>query len=145
MTVGSGASYELLCFSAFLIAVYGINRMGKRDKAKAERLLTVLLVGLFFGVGWEPQGTGLVWRYPGYRIYAFMDIPLALLLSWSWWMVVCRLVADGIEGSLGRIMARKHGLIPMAATYVTGALVALVIEPLSVAFGWWDYLFYRAS
>ena len=51
MTVGSGASYELLCFSAFLVAVYGISRMGKRDKAKAERLLAVLLVGLFFGVG----------------------------------------------------------------------------------------------
>jgi hypothetical protein len=140
LTVGSGASYEFLCFSAFLIAVYGISRMGKRDKAKAERLLAVLLVGLFFGVGWEPQGTELVWRYPGYRFYAFMDIPLALLLSWSWWMVVCRLVADGIEGSLGRVMARKHGLIPVAATYVAGALVALVIEPLSVAFGWWDYL-----
>jgi hypothetical protein len=104
------------------------------------KLLSVLFVGLFFAVGWEPQGTGLVWRYPGYGVYAFMEIPLALLLSWSWWMVICRVIADKIDIALERIVGRKVLLSSTAAVYLAGVLVALVVEPLSVSLGWWEYL-----
>ena len=138
--MGSGVSYELICFSAFLVAAFAVGRLWVRGEGGGERLLSVLIVGLFFAVGWEPQGTGLVWRYPGYRVYAFMEIPLALLLSWSWWMVACRVIADRIEGALERIVGRRGSLSSTATVYLTGVLVALVIEPLSVSMGWWEYL-----
>jgi hypothetical protein len=137
--MGSGASYELICFTAFLLTVLGVWRVWRRDRDRGEALVSVLLVGLFFGVGWEPQGTELVWSYPGYRLYAFMDIPLALLLSWSWWMVACSLVAGRLEAFLGRALGRD-GLAFVVSAYASGVLAALVIEPLSVAMGWWDYL-----
>jgi hypothetical protein len=138
--MGSGASYELICFAVFLATALGVWRVWGRDRARGEALVSMLLVGLFFGVGWEPQGTELVWSYPGYRIYAFMDIPLALLLSWSWWMVGCSLVAGRLEAPLGRVLGRVDGLAFVVSAYVSGVLAAMVIEPLSVAMGWWDYL-----
>lgn len=138
--MGSGASYEIICISVLLATVLGLSRIWKRDVARAERLLVVLLVGLFFGVGWEPQGTELVWSYPGYRFYAFMDVPFAIILSWSWWMVVCYIIAERVEGFLHKILHRYHWLASVASVYVSGVLVALVVEPFSVALGWWDYL-----
>jgi hypothetical protein len=124
----------------FLVTVLGVWRVWRRDRSRGEVLVSVLLVGFFFGVGWEPQGTELVWRYPGYRLYAFMDIPLTLLLSWSWWMVACSLIAGKLEALLGRFLGRASGLPFVVSAYVSGVLAALVIEPLSVAMGWWDYL-----
>jgi hypothetical protein len=103
-------------------------------------LVSVLLGGFFFGVGWEPQGTELVWSYPGYRFYAFMDIPLTILLSWSWWMVACSRIAGKLEALLGRFLDRANGLPFVVSAYLSGVLAALVIEPFSVAMGWWDYL-----
>jgi hypothetical protein len=138
--MGSGAFYELICFAAFLVTVLGVWRVWGRDRDRGESLAAVLLVGLFFGVGWEPQGTELVWSYPGYRLYAFMDIPLALLLSWSWWMVACSLVAGRLEALLSRVLGRASGLAFVVSAYVSGVLAAMIIEPLSVAMGWWDYL-----
>lgn len=138
--MGSGVSYELVCYSAFLLVALGVIRLRVRDKDRGDGLLSVLLVGLFFAVGWEPQGTELVWRYPGYIVYAFMDIPLALLLSWSWWMVVCRVTATGIERSLSKVTGRRGWASSKGAVFLAGVLVALVIEPLSVSMGWWDYL-----
>ena len=130
----------MICFTVFLVTVLGIRRIWGRDRSRGEALVSVLLVGLFFGVGWEPQGTELVWSYPGYRVYAFMDIPLALLLSWSWWMVACNLVAGKLEAFLGRVLGKVSGLSFVVSAYLSGVLAALVIEPLSVAMGWWDYL-----
>ena len=138
--MGSGASYELICFTVFLVTALGVGLAWRRDRDRGEALAAVLLVGLFFGVGWEPQGTELVWSYPGYRLYAFMDIPLALLLSWSWWMVACSLAAGRLEALLSRVLGRWDGLPFAVSAYVSGVLAALVIEPLSVAMGWWDYL-----
>lgn len=138
--LGSGASYELVCFTVFLVTALGVWRVWRRDRDRGEALAAVLLVGLFFGVGWEPQGTELVWSYPGYRLYAFMDIPLALLLSWSWWMVACSFIAGKLEALLGRALGSANGLAFAVSAYVSGVLAALVIEPLSVAMGWWDYL-----
>ena len=138
--MGSGASYELVCFTVFLVTVLGVWRVWKRDRDRGEGLAAVLLVGLFFGVGWEPQGTELVWSYPGYWLYAFMDIPLAILLSWSWWMVACSLIAGRLEALLGSVLGRVDGLAFVVSAYVSGVLAAMVIEPLSVAMGWWDYL-----
>lgn len=131
-----GTSYELICFTVFLATVLGVWLVWRRDRDRGEELVSVLIVGLFFGVGWEPQGTELVWSYPGYRLYAFMDIPLAILLSWSWWMVACSLVAGRLEALLSRV----DGLTFAVSAYVSGVLAALVIEPLSTAMGWWDYL-----
>jgi len=139
-SMGSGASYELVCFTVFLVTVLGVWRVWKRDRDRGEGLAAVLLVGLFFGVGWEPQGTELVWSYPGYWLYAFMDIPLAILLSWSWWMVACSLIAGRLEALLGSVLGRVDGLAFVVSAYVSGVLAAMVIEPLSVAMGWWDYL-----
>jgi hypothetical protein len=110
------------------------------DEIRARELLVVLLVGLFFGVGWEPQGTELVWSYPGYRFYAFMGIPFAIILSWSWWMIVCYFVAERIEIFLHKSLHREHWLVSLTSMYVSGVLVALVVEPFSVALGYWDYL-----
>ena len=138
--MGSGASYELICFAVFLVTALGVWLVWKRDRTRGEALAAVLLVGLFFGVGWEPQGTELVWSYPGYRLYAFMDIPLALLLSWSWWMVGCSLVAGRLEALLDRVLGRVDGLAFVVSAYVSGVLAAVIIEPLSVAMGWWEYL-----
>ena len=139
-SMGSGASYELVCFTVFLVTVLGVWRVWKRDRDRGEGLAAVLLVGLFFGVGWEPQGTELVWSYPGYWLYAFMDIPLAILLSWSWWMVACSLIAGRLEALLGSVLGRVDGLAFVVSAYVSGVLAAMVIEPLSVAMGWWEYL-----
>ena len=139
-SMGSGASYELVCFTVFLVTVLGVWRVWKRDRDRGEGLAAVLLVGLFFGVGWEPQGTELVWSYPGYWLYAFMDIPLAILLSWSWWMVACSLIAGRLEALLSSVLGRVDGLAFVVSAYVSGVLAAMVIEPLSVAMGWWDYL-----
>jgi hypothetical protein len=139
-SMGSGASYELVCFTVFLVTVLGVWRVWKRDRDRGEGLAAVLLVGLFFGVGWEPQGTELVWSYPGYWLYAFMDIPLAILLSWSWWMVACSLIAGRLEALLDSVLGRVDGLAFVVSAYVSGVLAAMVIEPLSVAMGWWDYL-----
>jgi hypothetical protein len=138
--MGSGASYELICFAVFLVAILGVWRVWERDRDRGERLAAVLFVGLFFGVGWEPQGTELVWSYPGYRLYAFMDIPLALLLSWSWWMVACSLVAGRLEALVGHVLGRASGLAFVVSAYLSGVLAAVIIEPFSVAMGWWDYL-----
>jgi hypothetical protein len=124
----------------FLVTVLGVRLVWERDRDRGERLAAILLVGLFFGVGWEPQGTELVWSYPGYRLYAFMDIPLALILSWSWWMVACSIFAGKLEALLGRLLERDSGLVSTASAYLSGVLAALIIEPLSVAMGWWDYL-----
>jgi len=140
LVMGSGAFYELICFAVFLVTVLGVWRVWRGDRDRGESLAAVLLVGLFFGVGWEPQGTELVWSYPGYRIYAFMDIPLALLLSWSWWMVACSLVAGRLEVLLSRVLGRASGLTFVVSAYLSGVLAATIIEPLSVAMGWWDYL-----
>ena len=138
--MGSGSSYELICFAVFLVTTLAVRWVWGRDRDRGESLAAVLLVGLFFGVGWEPQGTELVWSYPGYRLYAFMDIPLALLLSWSWWMVACSLVAGRLEALLGRVLGRANGLAFVVSAYLSGVLAAMIIEPLSVAMGWWDYL-----
>jgi hypothetical protein len=137
---GSGVSYELICFSAFIVTTISIGRLCIKGEKGGERLLSVLLVGLFFAFGWEPQGTGLVWRYPGYVVYTFMEIPLALLLSWSWWMVACRLLADFIEKGLNRIFRGMGQYASTVAVYFSGVLVALIVEPLSVSMDWWDYL-----
>ena len=107
---------------------------------KAENLLVVGLVGLFFGVSWEPQGTQLVWSYPGYNFYAFMDIPFALILSWSWWMVVCQIVSIWIEGFLNKIHILGRSIVSTTSMCISGILVALIVEPFSVALWWWDYL-----
>jgi hypothetical protein len=138
--VGPGASYEIICISVFLVTLIGVHRVWKRDASRARELLVVLLVGLFFGVGWEPQGTELVWRYPGYRFYAFMSIPFAIILSWSWWMIVCYVVAERIEIFLYKILYREHWLVSLTSMYISGVFVALVVEPFSVALGYWDYL-----
>ncbi len=140
LVMGSGASYELVCFTMFIVTTLAVRWVWRRDRDRGESLAAVLLVGLFFGVGWEPQGTELVWSYPGYWLYAFMDIPLALLLSWSWWMVACSLVAERLEALLGRVLGRVEGLAFVVSAYVSGVLAAMVIEPLSVAMGWWEYL-----
>jgi hypothetical protein len=138
--MGSGVSYELICFATFLVSVLGVWLVWGRDRDRGERLTAVLLVGLFFGVGWEPQGTELVWSYRGYWLYAFMDIPLALLLSWSWWMVACSLVAGRLEALLDRLLGGIEGLAFVVSAYLSGVMAAVIIEPLSVAMGWWDYL-----
>lgn len=138
--MGSGTSYELICFTMFIVTTLAVRWVWGRNRDRGEGLAAVLLVGLFFAVGWEPQGTELVWSYPGYWLYAFMDIPLALLLSWSWWMVACSLVAGRLEALLGRVLGRVEGLAFVVSAYVSGVLAAMVIEPLSVAMGWWEYL-----
>jgi hypothetical protein len=138
--MGSGASYELISFTMFLVAVMSVWLVWRRDRDQGERLIAVLLVGLFFGVGWEPQGTELVWSYPGYWFYAFMDIPVALFLSWSWWMVACSLVAGRLEALLSHLLSYIDGLVFVVSAYLSGVIAAVIIEPLSVAMGWWDYL-----
>jgi len=138
--LSGGASYEVLCALAFIIALVGIHRAWRRDRDRAETLVSVLVVGLFFGITWEPEGTGLVWSYHGFRVYAFMGIPLAILLSWAWWMILCHLISERMM----RISARAWGmrnrrLISMMAYFVSGLLVALIVEPLSVYLDWWEY------
>jgi len=138
--MGYGAFYEIICFSALLITLLLLTRLWRKDQGKANELLAVLLVGLFFGVGWEPQGTELIWSYPGYRLYAFMDIPVAILVSWSWWMVACRLISNRAAKFMKKTPLNGAWSTSTAAFYISGILVALVVEPLSVALGGWNYL-----
>ena len=141
MMLSGGASYEVLCALAFIIALVGIHRAWRRDRARAEILISVLVVGLFFGLTWEPEGIGLVWNYHGFRVYTFMDIPLAILLSWAWWMILCHLISERIMRISNRILRKRNRrLISTATFFMSGFLVALIIEPLSVYLDWWSYL-----
>lgn len=136
-----GAAYEVLCMLAFIIALVGIQRAWLRDRDRAETLISILVVGLFFGLTWEPEGIGLVWNYHSFRVYAFMGIPIAILLSWAWWMILCRLISERMMRVSNRIRRKgNRGLISMVTFFMSGFLVALVIEPLSVYLDWWSYL-----
>jgi hypothetical protein len=55
-------------------------------------------------------------------------------------MVICRLIADRIDRSLKKVKSNDFWLTPIIAFYLSGVLVALIVEPLSVALGWWEYL-----
>jgi len=70
-----------------------------------------------------------------------MDIPLAILLSWAWWMILCRLISERMMRISNRIWGKRNRrLISMATFFLSGFLVALIIEPLSVYLDWWSYL-----
>ncbi|MEE8354859.1 MAG: hypothetical protein V3S09_03445, partial [Candidatus Bathyarchaeia archaeon] len=140
--MGSGASYELTCFAVFLVTVLGVWRVwggtglgGRRSCRYCWWGSSSVWGGSPRGRSWSgaTRGTELVWSYPGYRLYAFMDIPLALLLSWSWWMVACSPIAGRLEGLLGRVLGRVEGLAFVVSAFVSGVLADMVIEPLSVA------------
>ena len=136
-----GASYKVICTLAFILAIIGIHRVWRGARDKAETLISVLLVGLFFGLTWEPEGTGLVWSYLGFRIYTYMDIPLLMFLNWAWWMILCYMIAERIMGIFNRTLGNKnYWLMSTIAFFISGTLVALIIEPLSVSLGLWKYL-----
>jgi len=138
MVLSGGAWYEVICASAFILALAGIRRVWGTERA--ETLVSVLVVGLFFGVSWEPEGTGLVWSYHGFRIYAFMGIPLAILLSWAWWMILCRLLSERMLRLIERGWGAGSRRLNSVAFFASGLLAASVIEPLSVYLNWWEYL-----
>lgn len=141
MVFYGGASYEALSTLAFILTLAGIRRVWNKEESKAETLISVLVVGLFFGVAWEPEGIGLVWSYRGFRIHAFMGIPIAILLSWAWWMVVCYLLSERLARLFDRAWGRRgRRLTSTAAFFASGLLASLVIEPISVYLGWWEYL-----
>lgn len=118
---------SIACFVATAIYIY------RARKGKGKALLPTFLIGLFFAFAWEPEGTKLIWEYPGYSVYVFMDIPLAILVSWAWCMSLCHLFVDRITG-----MSRSR-LIAAVSPFAAGILVGLVVETTSVFFHWWEY------
>lgn len=80
--MNNGPLYEYLSFISYtLTAIYIYSLWRKGEEERAEVLSSILLLGSFFGLSWEFLGTGLIWIYLGYRIYAFDGAPLAIIIS----------------------------------------------------------------
>jgi hypothetical protein len=135
----NGAFYELICYIVFIFVLMFSYFIWNRNRKRAETLISILVMGFFFSLAWEPQGTGLVWVYRGFKIIAFMDIPFSLFLSWSLWMALCYIIAHRIIKELRKV-SKRYQLISKIAFFISGIIVASLIEPLSVSLGWWDYL-----
>lgn len=135
-----GTLYEIIGISVTTITIIWIIKSRRKQKDKADPLISIFLVGLFFGLGWEPQGTGVIWSYQGFNLYPFMGIPLVIILDWSWAMVVCHLLSKQIT-RLSKLAGsiRDHWIITEASFFLSGALMALIVEPTFVSLGMWQY------
>jgi len=140
--VYGGASYEIIGISTFIITIIGIVKSWRKNGDKADPLISIFLVGLFFGVGWELQGTGPIWSYRGFNLYTYADIPLVIILNWSWIMILCHLISKQIRRILVPIRSIKdHWIVSKGSFFLSGVLIALIVEPLFVSLGWWQYHF----
>jgi hypothetical protein len=105
-------------------------------------LVSIFLVGLFFSFSWEIQGTGLIWSYQGFNLYIYAGIPLVILLDWSWVMILCHLISEQIERIFERVHSlRGHSMVSKASLFFSGSLLALIVEPIFVFLGRWQYHF----
>jgi hypothetical protein len=135
-----GALYEIIGISIYIITIIGIVKSWKKDRDKANTLMSILLVGLFFGASWEPQGTGPIWSYHGFNLYTYADIPLVIILNWSWCMILCHLISKQVRRIFIPIRSIKdHWIAFKGSFFLSGVLVAFMVEPILVYFGWWQY------
>lgn len=133
--------YEAVGVLAPIAAAVLILRVRRSDTGYADTLISIGLVGLFFGFSWEPQGTDLVWSYPGFNLYAFMGVPAVIIFSWSWWMMLAYMVSKRVSRLLGRVHTSRYGgFTTKLAYFVSGVISALIIETTAVFYGWWEYL-----
>jgi competence protein ComGF len=138
--VNVGTLYEISGISVTTITIIWIIKSWRKQKDKADPLISIFLVGLFFGLGWEPQGTGVIWSYQGFNLYPFMGIPLVIILDWSWAMIICHLLSKQIT-QLSKLAGsvRDHWIITEMSFFLSGALMALIVEPIFVSLGMWQY------
>ena len=135
-----GALYEIIGILTFFITVFVIVKSWRKNRDKADSLMSILLVGLFFGAAWEPQGTGPIWSYHGFNLYTYADIPLVIILNWSWCMILCQLISKQIRQIFIPIKSIKdHWIVFKGSFFLSGVLVAFMVEPILVYFGWWQY------
>jgi len=135
-----GALYEIIGISTFVITIFRIVKSCRKNSEKGDTLMSILLVGLFFGAAWEPQGTGPIWSYHGFNLYTYADIPLVIILNWSWCMILCHHISKHIRRILVPVLSIKdHWIVIKGSFFLSGVLVAFMVEPILVYFGWWQY------
>jgi len=135
--------YEWVSITFAILTLTYIYLTWRKEKAKAEVLSSIFITGFFFGLVWEFLGTDFIWVYPNYSIYIFDGVPLSIVLSWAWWMILCYFLAGKITqlATLIRGSIKQPGPILRSLSFIiSGSIAASIIEPLSVFFNWWRYL-----
>ena len=137
-----GTAYEIIGISTFVITLIWIARSWRIDRAKANPLISMFLVGLFFGFSWEPQGTGPIWSYQGFNLYVYAGIPLVIILNWSWVMILCHLISRQIVRVFESVKSiGEHWIVDKASLFFSAAIIASIVEPIFVSMGRWQYHF----
>lgn len=127
---------EIWNFTLPLILLLAYKR-GKLDSDVISAMTRVYYVAFFFSLGWEPLGTGSAWAYYGFHLYFYNGIPIAILLGWSAWLVVCYFLLDSLKRRL-----RLSDSFPVRSflTFSLGMIIGFFVEVMGVGLGWWRYL-----
>lgn len=138
--MSTGALYEIAGTSIFIVSLVWAMRLWQKNSQEAYSFASMLLVGLFFGSSWEPQGTGPVWSYHNFNIYAYCGIPLVVILDWSWAMILCWFISKQMLRVFRMMrLTQPEWFLSKASVFLSGALVASIVEPVFVSLGMWQY------
>ena len=131
-----------MSISASILAIIAIFRVSQKDIFQGSSPPFSLHHRISFRhEAGSSEGTGLVWSYPNFNIYTYMDIPLAIILSWGWWMVLCYMLSIRIRRIFDHILSTKRlWLASPASFFLSGVVFALIIEPVALFLGYWHYL-----
>jgi hypothetical protein len=70
-----------------------------------------------------------------------MGIPIVIIFSWSWWMIIAYILSNWISQLLGLAhLSRNSGFVSKLSFFISGVIIAMIIETTAVFFGWWNYL-----
>ena len=122
-----------ICVPLFFVSLYSL---GKMQKESFKLIFRIWIVGLLFGLSWEPWGTGLVWQYPNYSFYFYDGIPLAIPFGWAWWFIVCY--------GIWQLLMRAKGNNEKASIllyYLSGVLFATLLETVAAIMNWWKFTY----
>lgn len=122
----------ILPLSLFL--TYRAHKLKSYTISAASR---IYWVAFFFSLSWETLGTEFAWAYPGFHLYLYGGIPVAVVLGWPAWLFICYSMVMLAKRKLG---TRNSFMIRSALAFTSGVVVGFFVEVIGVALGWWQYL-----